>query len=120
MGLEDSLYIPRDRLAESSAQQVLNIRRIVEDLGSETATPDEAREILNLKGGDRVGFRPDRPDRYGRTCRYQRTRFSVRAGYGREVAAKISFSLLHFPVRKPDGFRADGGLCQDIESLNAH
>lgn len=56
VGLEDSLYISRGRLAESNAQQVAKIRRIVEDLGSEIATPDEAREILGLKGGDRVGF----------------------------------------------------------------
>ena len=56
VGLEDSLYISRGRLAESNAQQVTKIRRIVEDLGSEVATPDEAREILGLKGGDRVGF----------------------------------------------------------------
>ena len=56
VGLEDSLYISRGRLAESNAQQVAKIRRIVEDLGSEVATPDEAREILGLKGGDRVGF----------------------------------------------------------------
>ena len=56
VGLEDSLYISRGRLAESNAQQVAKIRRIVEDLGSEVATPDEAREILGLKGGDRVRF----------------------------------------------------------------
>lgn len=56
VGLEDSLYISRGRLAESNSQQVAKIRRIVEDLGSEVATPDEARELLGLKGGDRVGF----------------------------------------------------------------
>lgn len=56
VGLEDSLFISRGKLAESNAQQVQKIRRIVEDLGSEVATPDEAREILGLKGGDRVGF----------------------------------------------------------------
>ena len=39
-----------------NAQQVAKIRRIVEDLGCEVATPDEAREILDLKGGDRVNF----------------------------------------------------------------
>ena len=119
-GAVHSLHISHGRLAESNAQQVAKIRRIVEDLGSESATPDEAREILGLRGGDRVGFRPDRPDRYGRTCRDQRTRFSVRTGYGREAAAKNSFSLLHFPVRKSEGFSAHGGSCQDIESHNAH
>ncbi|WP_170518737.1 3-keto-5-aminohexanoate cleavage protein [Ruegeria atlantica] len=56
VGLEDSLFISRGRLAESNAQQVAKIRRIVEDLGSQVATPDEAREILELKGGDRVAF----------------------------------------------------------------
>jgi uncharacterized protein (DUF849 family) len=56
VGLEDSLFISRGKLAESNAQQVAKIRRIVEDLGSEVATPDEAREILDLKGGDRVAF----------------------------------------------------------------
>jgi 3,5-dioxohexanoate:acetyl-CoA acetone transferase len=56
VGLEDSLFISRGELAESNAQQVAKIRRIVEDLGSEVATPDEAREILDLKGGDRVNF----------------------------------------------------------------
>jgi len=56
VGLEDSLFISRGKLAESNAQQVAKIRRIVEDLGSEVASPDEARELLALKGGDRVGF----------------------------------------------------------------
>lgn len=56
VGLEDSLFIKRGELATSNAQQVEKIRRIVEDLGSEIATPDEAREMLELKGGDRVGF----------------------------------------------------------------
>lgn len=56
VGLEDSLLITRGKLAESNAQQVQKIRRIVEDLGSEVATPDEAREILALKGGDKVAF----------------------------------------------------------------
>ncbi len=56
VGLEDSLFISRGKLAESNAQQVAKIRRIVEDLGSQVATPEEAREILDLKGGDRVAF----------------------------------------------------------------
>lgn len=56
VGLEDSLFINRGTLAQSNAQQVTKIRRIVEDLGCEVATPDEAREILDLKGGDKVGF----------------------------------------------------------------
>ncbi|OJY71198.1 MAG: 3-keto-5-aminohexanoate cleavage protein [Sphingobium sp. 66-54] len=56
VGLEDSLYIGRGELAASNAQQVAKIRRIVEELGLEVATPDEARTLLGLKGGDQVGF----------------------------------------------------------------
>ena len=56
VGLEDSLFISRGKLADSNAQQVAKIRRIVEDLGCEIASPDEAREMLGLKGGDRVAF----------------------------------------------------------------
>ncbi len=56
VGLEDSLFIKRGELATSNAQQVEKIRRIVEEFGAEIATPDEAREMLDLKGGDRVGF----------------------------------------------------------------
>ncbi len=56
VGLEDSLFISRGKLAENNAQQVTKIRRIVEDLGCEIASPDEAREMLALKGGDRVEF----------------------------------------------------------------
>ncbi len=56
VGLEDSLFIQRGELASSNAQQVEKIRRLIEDLGNEIATPDEAREILDLKGQDRVNF----------------------------------------------------------------
>jgi uncharacterized protein (DUF849 family) len=56
VGLEDSLYIGRGKLATSNAEQVAKIRRIIEELGMEIATPDEAREMLALKGGDRVAF----------------------------------------------------------------
>ena len=56
VGLEDSLFISRGKLAENNAQQVTKIRRIIEDLGCEVASPDEAREMLALKGGDRVEF----------------------------------------------------------------
>ncbi|HEX4261785.1 MAG TPA: 3-keto-5-aminohexanoate cleavage protein [Acetobacteraceae bacterium] len=56
VGLEDSLYIGRGRLAASNAEQVAKIRRILEELSLEIATPEEARTILHLKGGDRVGF----------------------------------------------------------------
>jgi uncharacterized protein (DUF849 family) len=56
VGLEDSLWIGRGKLAESNAAQVSKVRQIIEGLGLEIATPDEAREILSLKGGDKVGF----------------------------------------------------------------
>ena len=56
VGLEDSLFISRGKLAESNAQQVQKIRRIVEDLGCDIATPDEARDILGLKGADKTLF----------------------------------------------------------------
>ncbi|MFZ0371934.1 MAG: 3-keto-5-aminohexanoate cleavage protein, partial [Xanthobacteraceae bacterium] len=56
VGLEDSLYIGPGKLAKSNAEQVTKIRRIVEDLGHEIATPTEARAMLGLKGGDRVKF----------------------------------------------------------------
>jgi uncharacterized protein (DUF849 family) len=56
VGLEDSLWIGAGKLAESNAQQVRAARQIIEGLGLEIANPDEAREILSLKGGDKVGF----------------------------------------------------------------
>ena len=56
VGLEDSLLISRGRLAASNAEQVAKIRRILEELGHEIATPDEARAMLGLKGSDRVNF----------------------------------------------------------------
>jgi uncharacterized protein (DUF849 family) len=56
VGLEDSLWLSRGRLAESNAAQVSQARQIIEGLGLEVATPEEARQILALKGGDKVGF----------------------------------------------------------------
>ena len=56
VGLEDSLWIGPGKLAETNADQVRNVRQIIEGLGLEIASPDEAREILALKGGDRVDF----------------------------------------------------------------
>jgi uncharacterized protein (DUF849 family) len=56
VGLEDSLYISKGKLAESNKEQVAKIRRIIEDLSLEVATPAEAREMLGLKGGDMVKF----------------------------------------------------------------
>ena len=56
VGLEDSLWIGPGKLAESNAQQVRAARQIIEGLGLDIATPDEAREILQLKGADKVAF----------------------------------------------------------------
>ncbi len=56
VGLEDSLWLGPGRLAKSNAEQVAKARRLIEELGLELATADEARQILALKGGDRVEF----------------------------------------------------------------
>ncbi|MCW8087186.1 BKACE family enzyme [Sabulicella glaciei] len=56
VGLEDSLWIGPGKAATSNAEQVRKIRRILEELGNEIATPTEARQMLALKGGDLVGF----------------------------------------------------------------
>ena len=56
VGLEDSLWAGPGKFAETNAEQVKIARTIIEGLGLEIATPDEAREILSLKGADRVGF----------------------------------------------------------------
>jgi uncharacterized protein (DUF849 family) len=56
VGLEDSLWIGPGKLAESNAQQVRAARQVIEGLGLEVATPDEARAILQLKGKDAVSF----------------------------------------------------------------
>lgn len=56
VGLEDSLWIGKGRLAESNAEQVTAARSMIEGLGLEIATPDEAREILKLKGSANVRF----------------------------------------------------------------
>ena len=56
VGLEDSLWAGKGKLAQSNAEQVRLARQIIEGLGRTLATPDEAREILALKGGDKVAF----------------------------------------------------------------
>jgi uncharacterized protein (DUF849 family) len=56
VGLEDSLWLGRGQLAKSNAEQVAKARRILEELGLAVATPNEAREMLKLKGGRNVGF----------------------------------------------------------------
>lgn len=56
VGLEDSLFIERGQLAESNADQVTKVRRLIEELGYEIATPDDVREMLSLKGADKVNF----------------------------------------------------------------
>lgn len=56
VGLEDSLWLGAGQLAKTNAEQVTKVRQIIEGLGLEIATPDDAREILELKGGDKVAF----------------------------------------------------------------
>lgn len=56
VGLEDSLWLGRGELAPTNAAQVTKVRGILEGLGLEIATPDEAREILQLKGADKVAI----------------------------------------------------------------
>jgi uncharacterized protein (DUF849 family) len=56
VGLEDSLWIGAGKLAESNAQQVRQVRKIIEGLGLGIATSEEAREILQLKGAKEVAF----------------------------------------------------------------
>jgi len=56
VGLEDNLYLEKGQLAKSNAEQVAKMARIIRELGSEPATPDEARQILGLKGLNRVNF----------------------------------------------------------------
>jgi uncharacterized protein (DUF849 family) len=56
VGLEDSLWIGKGKLAKSNAEQVKMVRQILEGLGLEVASPDEARDILELKGADKVAF----------------------------------------------------------------
>jgi uncharacterized protein (DUF849 family) len=56
VGLEDSLWLGRGQLAKSNAEQVAKARRILEELGLQVATPNDARDMLKLKGGSNVGF----------------------------------------------------------------
>ncbi len=56
VGLEDSLWAGAGRLATSNAQQVRLVRSIIENMGLEIGTADDARELLQLKGGDKVNF----------------------------------------------------------------
>jgi uncharacterized protein (DUF849 family) len=56
VGLEDSLFIERGRLAQSNAQQVQKISRILSEMGRAVATPDEARQMLGLKGRQHVAY----------------------------------------------------------------
>jgi uncharacterized protein (DUF849 family) len=56
VGLEDSIYAGKGKLATSSAEQVRIIRSVMEQLSLDVATPVETRALLGLKGGDRVAF----------------------------------------------------------------
>lgn len=56
VGMEDNIFIERGVLAKSNAELVEKVVRIAKELGREIATPDEAREMLELKGKDKVNF----------------------------------------------------------------
>jgi uncharacterized protein (DUF849 family) len=56
VGLEDSVFLSKGVKAETNAQQVRKIRHILEELSFEIATPAEARQMLGLKGADKVNF----------------------------------------------------------------
>lgn len=56
VGLENSLFTSRGKLAKINAQRIVKIRRVVEHLGCEVASPGKPRDILNLNGGDRVSL----------------------------------------------------------------
>ena len=56
VGMEDSIYLRKGKLADTNAEQVAKIVRILEELSREPATPAETRETLDLKGLDQVAF----------------------------------------------------------------
>src|SRR5688572_15820558 len=56
VGLEDSLWLGRGQLAKSNAEQVAKAKRLLEELGLVVASPDDARQMLKLKGGRNVAF----------------------------------------------------------------
>jgi uncharacterized protein (DUF849 family) len=56
VGLEDSLWLGKGTLAKTNAEQVTKARQIIEGLGLEVASPDDARKMLDLKGSDKVNF----------------------------------------------------------------
>nr|WP_299506172.1 3-keto-5-aminohexanoate cleavage protein [uncultured Rhizobium sp.] len=56
VGIEDSIWAGKGKLAETNAEQVTMVRKMIEGMGLSVATPDEAREILSLKGGSEVNF----------------------------------------------------------------
>jgi len=56
VGLQDSLYLGKGALAKSNARQVAKTRRILGGLSLEIAPPEEARQLLDFKGGNEVGF----------------------------------------------------------------
>jgi uncharacterized protein (DUF849 family) len=56
VGLEDSLWLGRGQLARSNAEQVAKARQLLEELGLQVASADDARQMLKLKGGRNVAF----------------------------------------------------------------
>ena len=82
VGLEDSLWSGPGRLASSNAEQVRAARQIIEGLGLSVASPDEAREILQLKGGDRVALLTPTVRKGGSDAAYCRFSIDARAELG--------------------------------------
>jgi len=56
VGLEDNLWLEKGRMAKSNGEQVAKMVKIAKELGVEPATPDEARQILGLKGIDKINY----------------------------------------------------------------
>ena len=56
LGLEDSLFLGKGLLARSNAEQVAKIKRILCELSIEISSPEEARQMLALKGRSNVNF----------------------------------------------------------------
>ncbi len=95
VGLEDSLYMRRGQLAESNAQQVAKIRRILEELGHQIATPAEARVMLDLKAPQASPSEPDSA--------------SCRAFFGLPTIRMIGVQLRF--ARRRGSRLADAGSC---------
>ncbi len=56
VGMEDNIYLSKGQMVRSNEESVKKIRRIIEELSMEVATPDEVRKMLQLKGKDKTKF----------------------------------------------------------------